>query len=66
MVPQFKLTKLKIDGFEVDAPVGLSELLNKAGAWGTRGNVDHLNQKTERRNGQLVTTFFLRSKEEKR
>ncbi|MDR4997864.1 hypothetical protein [Brevibacillus parabrevis] len=59
MVPQFKLNKLRIDGFEVDAPVGLSELLNTAGAWGPRGNVDQLNKKTERQNGRLVTTVFL-------
>lgn len=60
MTPQFKLNKLRIDGFEVDAPVGLSELLNRAGAWGPRENVDRLNQTTEQRNGRLVTTIFLK------
>lgn len=60
MLPQFKITKLWIDGFEVDAPIGLSELLNRSGAWGPRENVDQMKRKTERRNGRLVTTIFFK------
>jgi hypothetical protein len=61
MKPNFIITRMQVGGFEVPIPVGLSELLNQAGAWGIRNDEPvHLKQydrRVEMRNGKLFTVL---------
>jgi hypothetical protein len=60
-----KITGMSLDGHQVPVPNGLSELINAAGAWSNQklktNYLDHYEQKTERRNGNLVTVLTLKS-----
>jgi hypothetical protein len=51
---------MQVGGFEVPVPVGLSELLNQAGAWGPKREPTHLKEydrRVEMRDGKLFTVL---------
>jgi hypothetical protein len=58
--PQFTITRMQVGDFEVPVPVGLSELLNQAGAWGPKREPTHLKEydrRVEMRDGKLFTVL---------
>jgi hypothetical protein len=57
----FIITRMQVGEFEVPVPVGLSELLNQAGAWGIRNEEpEHLKEyerRVEMRDGKIFTVL---------
>ena len=57
---QITIKSMSIDGHNVPVPHGLSELLNRAGAWSAEPipPLDEYRRKIKRVNGQLVTELI--------
>lgn len=64
VVPQINIKSIKVEGYEVQVPTGLSELLNSSGAWGMKQQessfVKQYDRKVEMRDGKLVTRLTKR------
>lgn len=58
------ITGINLDGHNVPVPNGLSELINASGAWSKKKRnsnyLDGYDQRTERKNGNLVTVLTLK------
>lgn len=56
---EITITSMKIGDYEVPPPHGLSELINRAGAWGIKKEDSIISKEYDRkvikRDGQLVT-----------
>ncbi len=61
LIPQITITRLQLGEFEVPVPLGLSELLNKAGAWGIKcedpPHLKEYDRRVEMREGKLFTVL---------
>lgn len=57
------ISGIYLDGYSVPVPHGLTELINTAGAWGTRKSEpvnDRYDRKVEKREGNFVTILSLK------